>query len=220
MHARLRQAHRRLSGGEYPGAGYQHRQPFSHDNWAKSVGISNYPLLSDIHRTVVKDYGVYWADWNANSRATFIVDKQGTIRFIERYGKGELLGARQDPRRGQEARLDVAGHVMADYILESRVWLARRARGVRVLHGILQSRPDHAGVLPSPRRRRTPRALHRRGRGSPSVVARRADALARVRARVGSALSLHRRPAPGPVPAGSIGIDSWRSGAGRGWTTG
>ena len=81
MHARLRQAHRRLSGGEYPGAGYQHRQPFSHDNWAKSVGISNYPLLSDIHRTVVKDYGVYWADWNANSRATFIVDKQGTIRF-------------------------------------------------------------------------------------------------------------------------------------------
>ena len=64
--------------------------PFSHDNWAKSVGISNYPLLSDIHRTVAKDYGVYWPDWNANRRATFIVDKQGTIRFIERYGTGEL----------------------------------------------------------------------------------------------------------------------------------
>src|SRR5206468_1910820 len=27
VHARLRQAHSRLSGGEYPGAGYQHRQP-------------------------------------------------------------------------------------------------------------------------------------------------------------------------------------------------
>jgi peroxiredoxin len=64
--------------------------PFSHDNWAKSVGISSYPLLSDIHRTVAKDYGVYWPDWNANRRATFIVDKQGTIRFIERYGTGEL----------------------------------------------------------------------------------------------------------------------------------
>jgi len=37
-----------------------------------------------------KDYGVYWPDWNANSRATFIVDAQGTIRFIERYGRGEL----------------------------------------------------------------------------------------------------------------------------------
>jgi alkyl hydroperoxide reductase subunit AhpC len=64
--------------------------PFSHDNWAKSVGISSYPLLSDIHRTVVKDYGVYWPEWNANSRATFIVDKQGVIRFIERYATGEL----------------------------------------------------------------------------------------------------------------------------------
>jgi alkyl hydroperoxide reductase subunit AhpC len=64
--------------------------PFSHDNWAKSVGISNYPLLSDIHRTVSRDYGVYWPEWNANMRATFIVDGQGIIRFIEQYGKGEL----------------------------------------------------------------------------------------------------------------------------------
>jgi peroxiredoxin (alkyl hydroperoxide reductase subunit C) len=64
--------------------------PFSHENWAKSVGISNYPLLSDVHRTVSKDYGVYWPDWNANVRATFIVDKQGKVVFAERYGKGEL----------------------------------------------------------------------------------------------------------------------------------
>ncbi len=40
--------------------------PFSHENWAKSVGISHYPLLSDAHRTAAKDYGVYWPDWNAN----------------------------------------------------------------------------------------------------------------------------------------------------------
>ena len=64
--------------------------PFSHENWAKSVGIHNYPLLSDVHRTVAKDYGVYWADWNANSRATFIIDKTGTVRFVEKYGRGEL----------------------------------------------------------------------------------------------------------------------------------
>ncbi len=64
--------------------------PFSHENWAKSVGISQYPLLSDIHRSVVKDYGVYWADWNANSRATFIVDTRGKVGFVERYGKGQL----------------------------------------------------------------------------------------------------------------------------------
>src|SRR5215813_3703567 len=64
--------------------------PFSHENWAKSVGISHYPLLSDVHRSTAKDYGVHWADWNANVRATFIIDKQGRVRFIERYARGEL----------------------------------------------------------------------------------------------------------------------------------
>ena len=43
-----------------------------------------------MQRSVSKDYGVYWPDWNANVRATFIVDKRGTIAFVERYGKGEL----------------------------------------------------------------------------------------------------------------------------------
>ncbi|PYN95214.1 MAG: alkyl hydroperoxide reductase [Candidatus Rokuibacteriota bacterium] len=64
--------------------------PFSHENWAKSVGISHYPLLSDTHRSAVKDYGVYWPDWNANNRATFIVDTRGKVRFVERYSRGQL----------------------------------------------------------------------------------------------------------------------------------
>jgi alkyl hydroperoxide reductase subunit AhpC len=64
--------------------------PFSHENWARSVGISHYPLLSDVHREVARAYGVYWPDWNANVRATFLVDPAGTVRFIERYGRGEL----------------------------------------------------------------------------------------------------------------------------------
>jgi alkyl hydroperoxide reductase subunit AhpC len=64
--------------------------PFSHENWAKSVGISHYPLLSDLQRSVARDYGVHWPEWNANNRATFIVDGAGTVRFIERYGRGQL----------------------------------------------------------------------------------------------------------------------------------
>ena len=64
--------------------------PFSHDNWARSVGIKNYPLLSDMHRTVAKDYGIYSPDMNINSRATFIVDRTGKIAFVEKYGKGQL----------------------------------------------------------------------------------------------------------------------------------
>ena len=64
--------------------------PFSHENWAKAVGIQRYPLLSDMHRTVAKNYGVYSPEMNINSRATFIVDKTGKVRFVERYGMGEL----------------------------------------------------------------------------------------------------------------------------------
>jgi alkyl hydroperoxide reductase subunit AhpC len=69
--------------------------PFSHENWARAVGIAHYPLLSDLHRTVARDYGVYWPEWNANTRATFVIDPTGTVRFIERYGRGEL----PDPAR-------------------------------------------------------------------------------------------------------------------------
>jgi alkyl hydroperoxide reductase subunit AhpC len=63
---------------------------YSHDAWAKSLGGISYPLLGDIHREVVKKYGVHWPELNACYRATFVIDKQGTVRFIERYGKGEL----------------------------------------------------------------------------------------------------------------------------------
>lgn len=84
---------KRVSDFEAAGAqvlGISTDSPFSHENWARSVGISRYPLLSDVHRSVARDYGVYWPDWNANVRATFIIDGQGVVRFVERYGKGEL----------------------------------------------------------------------------------------------------------------------------------
>jgi len=63
---------------------------YCHDAWAKSLGGISYPLLADIHREVVKHYGVYWPELNACYRATFVVDKEGKVRFVERYGRGEL----------------------------------------------------------------------------------------------------------------------------------
>jgi alkyl hydroperoxide reductase subunit AhpC len=63
---------------------------YSHEAWAKSLGGISYPLLADIHRDVVKRYGVHWPELNACFRAAFVVDKQGVIRFVERYGRGEL----------------------------------------------------------------------------------------------------------------------------------
>src|SRR6185436_16758763 len=86
--------------------------PFSHENWAKSVGISRYPLLADLHRTAAKDYGVYWPEWNANLRATFIVDPDGIVRFVERYGRGQLpdpdrLGQQRTRQHDADDRRDV-----------------------------------------------------------------------------------------------------------------
>jgi alkyl hydroperoxide reductase subunit AhpC len=48
---------------------------YCHDAWAKSLGGISYPLLADIHREVVKHYGVHWPELNACYRATFVVDK-------------------------------------------------------------------------------------------------------------------------------------------------
>jgi alkyl hydroperoxide reductase subunit AhpC len=63
---------------------------YSHLAWAKSLGGISYPLLADIHRDVVKRYGLYWPELNASHRASFVVDAQGVVRFVERHGRGEL----------------------------------------------------------------------------------------------------------------------------------
>jgi alkyl hydroperoxide reductase subunit AhpC len=63
---------------------------YSHEAWARSLGGITYPLLADIHRDVVKRYGVHWSELNACYRAAFVVDRQGVVRFVQRYGRGEL----------------------------------------------------------------------------------------------------------------------------------
>jgi alkyl hydroperoxide reductase subunit AhpC len=63
---------------------------YCHQAWAKSLGGITYPLLADIQRDVVKRYGIHWPDLNAGHRATFVIDKQGVVRFAERHGRGEL----------------------------------------------------------------------------------------------------------------------------------
>jgi len=63
---------------------------YSHDAWAKSLGGISYPLLADVQRDVVKRYGIHWPELNACHRATFVIDRQGLVRFVERYGRGEL----------------------------------------------------------------------------------------------------------------------------------
>ena len=56
--------------------------PFANAEFAKQLGVT-FPLLSDIKHTVVKDYGVYNENGGYGNRATFVIDKDGTIQHID-----------------------------------------------------------------------------------------------------------------------------------------
>jgi alkyl hydroperoxide reductase subunit AhpC len=54
--------------------------PFSHAAFAKARGFS-FPLLSDIHRETIRAYGVLDEERNVAYRSTFIVDRDGVLRW-------------------------------------------------------------------------------------------------------------------------------------------
>jgi peroxiredoxin (alkyl hydroperoxide reductase subunit C) len=68
--------------------------PFCHDAFARSAGLS-FPLLSDVHREVIRAYGVLDEDRNVAYRATFVVDREGVLRWGQ-------AGDRQMIRDGAE----------------------------------------------------------------------------------------------------------------------
>ncbi len=55
---------------------------FAHKKWAEENSL-DFPILADFwpHGEVAKAYGVFNEDLGAASRGTFIVDKEGIIRF-------------------------------------------------------------------------------------------------------------------------------------------
>jgi alkyl hydroperoxide reductase subunit AhpC len=52
----------------------------SHAAWHKAHNFP-FPLLSDIHRTVISAYGVLDEARNVAWRSTFIVDRDGVLRW-------------------------------------------------------------------------------------------------------------------------------------------
>lgn len=55
--------------------------------WAEREGLEH-TLLSDIHREVVKGYGIFWPDLNVGGRGTVIIghsdDGKGKVKWSER----------------------------------------------------------------------------------------------------------------------------------------
>jgi peroxiredoxin len=54
--------------------------PFCHAELAKARNFS-FPLLSDVHRAVIRAYGVHDEDRNVAYRSTFVIDRDGALRW-------------------------------------------------------------------------------------------------------------------------------------------
>ena len=65
---------------------------FSHKAWADSMDLKH-SLLSDVHRTTAKAYGLYFEPLNCSKRATVIVDKNGKVAYVKVQ---EIKVARED----------------------------------------------------------------------------------------------------------------------------
>jgi alkyl hydroperoxide reductase subunit AhpC len=68
--------------------------PFSHTAFQEARKVP-FPLLSDIHRQVIKAYGVLDEERNVAWRSTFVVDRDGILRWGQ-------VGDRQMVRDGSE----------------------------------------------------------------------------------------------------------------------
>ena len=53
---------------------------FSHAEFARAQSFP-FPLLSDIHRAVIRAYGVLDEERNVAYRSTFVVDRDGLLRW-------------------------------------------------------------------------------------------------------------------------------------------
>ena len=64
--------------------------PFSLKAWAEQQGYT-FPLLSDFwpHGKVATDYGVFVEAAGLATRGTFLIDKEGTVRYAEVNAPGE-----------------------------------------------------------------------------------------------------------------------------------
>ena len=53
---------------------------YSHEAWTEKLGTINYPMLSDITKTVSRDYGILLEDQGIALRGTFVIDPDGVIQ--------------------------------------------------------------------------------------------------------------------------------------------
>lgn len=67
---------------------------FTNKAWAEKEGYTH-TLLSDLHRQVVKAYGLHWADLNVANRGTIVIEKnaegRGKVKFAQARQPGNAM---------------------------------------------------------------------------------------------------------------------------------
>lgn len=58
--------------------------------WADQLGLKH-TLLSDLHRDVVKQYGLYWSDLNVAKRGTVVIGADGVVKYSEAREPGNAM---------------------------------------------------------------------------------------------------------------------------------
>jgi peroxiredoxin len=78
--------------------------PYSHKVWAEREGY-DFPLLADFwpHGAVAQAYGVFHDKAGYANRGTFVIDKDGVVRFAEVQEPGEA----RDQKRWREALAEI-----------------------------------------------------------------------------------------------------------------
>lgn len=54
----------------------------SHKKWVEDLGGLDFPLLSDFHKRISRNYNVLIEETGISMRGTFIIDPQGKIRYM------------------------------------------------------------------------------------------------------------------------------------------
>lgn len=66
-------------------AGISVDSPWSHKAWKAAAGLKH-TLLSDMHRKVIKAYGLFHPGGNISQRATVLVGKDGKVAWVKVEG--------------------------------------------------------------------------------------------------------------------------------------
>lgn len=88
----LSELQKKLAGADVQVVGISCDTVYSLTDWAEHLGGIEIPLLSDFwpHGQTARAYGIFDDEKGRSLRSIFIVDREGSIRYIDRHALSEV----------------------------------------------------------------------------------------------------------------------------------